>query len=73
MTVSLFARLFDERFLTHRLRSTSMAGIISAALSIVLFEYRYLIDHVASWDLAAVGLTFVAIKMGLMAWYTLRD
>ena len=73
MPVSLFARFFDERFLIHRLRSTSTAGIISAVLSIVLFEHRYFIDHIAGWDLAAVGLTFVAIKMGLMAWYTVRD
>ena len=73
MTVSLFARFFDERFLTHRLRSTSTAGIISAVLSIVLFEYRYFIDHRADWDLAAVAVTFAAIKMGLMAWYTVRD
>ena len=70
--MSILARFFDERFLAHRLRSTSTAGILSAVLSIVLFEYRYFIDHVANWDLAAVGVTFVAVKMGLMAWYAAR-
>jgi hypothetical protein len=71
--VSLLSRLFDERFLNHRLRSTSTAGIISAVASVVLFEYRYLVNHVANWDLAAIGLTFAAVKMSLMVWYAARD
>jgi hypothetical protein len=71
--VSLLSRLFDERFLTHRLRSTSIAGMATAAGAILLFEYRYFVNHVANWDLAAVGVTFVVIKMSLMAWYAFRD
>ena len=35
----------DERFLKHRLRATSAAGITSAALALVLFLYRYYHDH----------------------------
>ena len=63
----------DERFLTHRLRSTSTAGITAAVLSLLLFEYRFLIGHVVSWDLFAVGVTFVVVKLSLMIFYRLKD
>jgi hypothetical protein len=70
---SILRRFVDERFLRHRLQSTSIAGMAAAALSILLFYYRHLFDHVWSWDLLAVGVTFVAIKLGLMTWYFLTD
>ncbi len=69
----ILGRLIDERFLAHRQRSTSVAGIVGAILALVLFEYRYLVNHVWSWDLLAVALTFVGIKMAIMAWYYLTD
>jgi hypothetical protein len=71
--VKILERIFDERFLAHRQRSTSVAGMLSAAGAIVLFEYRYFVNHVANWDLAAIGVAFVVIKMSLMAWYAVRD
>jgi hypothetical protein len=67
--VSFLSRFVDERFLRHRLQSTSSAGIVSASLAIVLFEYRYLRQHVWDWALLAIGLTFVVIKLTLMLWY----
>ena len=67
--MSFLRRFVDERFLMHRLRSTSNAGIASAALAIVLFEYRYLRQHVFDWALLSIGLIFVAIKLTLMLWY----
>ena len=63
----------DERFLEHRRRSTSLAGILSAVLSILLFEWRYLVDHILYWDLLAIGLTFVVVKMAVLIWYRLTD
>jgi hypothetical protein len=63
------SRLIDERFWEYRRRSTSVAGIASTALAIGLFEYRYFISHVWSWDLLAIGIAFVAVKLALMAWY----
>lgn len=63
----------DERFLTHRLKSTSWAGIAAALVAIGLFVYREYADRVWRWDLLAVALTFVGIKMGLMAWYLFTD
>jgi hypothetical protein len=71
--VNILARMFDERFLAHRQRSTSTAGIIGGVTSILLFEYRYFINHIWSWDLLAVGVTFVVVKMTLMVWYAVRD
>jgi hypothetical protein len=63
----------DERFLTHRLRSTSNAGILSAVLALLLFMYRYYHDHVFSHDLLAVGVMFVAVKYTLLLWYRRTD
>ena len=63
----------DERFLKHRLRSTSNAGIASAVLALVLFLYRYYHDHVVSRDLLAVGALFVVLKYALLFWYRRTD
>jgi len=65
--------MIDERFLEHRRRSTSLAGIVSGVLSIVLFEWRYLVDHILSWDLLAIGVTFVVAKLSVLIWYRLTD
>ena len=37
MTIPIIDSLIDERFLTHRLRSTSLAGIIGGLVAIALF------------------------------------
>jgi hypothetical protein len=63
----------DERFLTHRLRSTSIAGICGGVLAIGLFAYRYYINDVWSWDLFAVAVTIAAVKLAAMIWYRLTD
>jgi len=71
--VTIFSKVIDERFLMHRRQATSTAGIIGAVLAICLFAYRFYIDHILSWDLLAVGLTFVGVKLALIAWYFLTD
>jgi hypothetical protein len=71
--MSLLERLFDERFLEHRRRSTSYAGIASALVAILLFAYRYYFEHRWSWDLFAVGVTSALVKLALMTWYSLKD
>jgi hypothetical protein len=70
--VNILARIVDERFLAHRQRSTSVAGMATAATALLLFEYRYWVDRVPQWDLLAVGAMFVVIKLSLMAWYAAR-
>jgi hypothetical protein len=63
----------DERFLMHRLRSTSTAGILCALLAILLFAWHFYRDQVWSWDLVAVAGTFIVIKYALLIWYRTRD
>jgi hypothetical protein len=73
MKIPILGKLIDERFLNHRLRSTSLAGMLSGALALVLFEYRYYFDHIFSWDLLIVGAAFVAVKLAVLSWYLLTD
>ena len=73
MTLPGLGRAIDERFLHHRLRSTSTAGVIGGVLATCLFAYRYYIDHVVSWDLLAVSVTIVTVKLALLLWYRLTD
>jgi hypothetical protein len=73
MSFLLFGNRIDERFLTHRLRSTSIAGVAAGTLAMLLFAYRYYVEHVWSWDLLAVGLTMAVVKISLMLWYRWTD
>jgi len=73
MSLRIAGQTIDERFLHHRLRSTSYAGITVAVSALLVFAYRFYIQHVWSWDLLAVGAGFVAVKLCLMAWYSLTD
>ena len=67
--IPILGKFVDERFLDHRRRSSSMAGIAAACLAVVLFEYRFFFDHIWSWDLLAIALTFVVLKMSLFTWF----
>ena len=71
--MSFFSKWVDERFLTHRLRSTSIAGVSGGVLAVGIFEYRLLFQHVWSWDLLAIGVAFVVVKLALMTWYSLTN
>jgi len=71
MNMSILSRVIDERFLSHRLRSTSAAEIIGGVVAIALFAYRYYQDGPWSWDLFAVAATIVAVRLAAMGWYEL--
>ena len=73
MNVPKQAALLDERFFDRRRRSSSVAGIAGGVFAGVLFLYRHYVDHIWSWDVLAVALVIVTIKMGLMAWYYFTD
>lgn len=68
--MSLFVRLMDERFRDYRRRSTSIAGMAGAICAWALFEYRWFFHHVWDWDLVAVLVTIVVVKLALMLWYS---
>jgi hypothetical protein len=70
--IPVLNKFVDERFLEHRRRSSSAAGIIAACLAIALFEYRLLANHSWDWGLLSVGLTFVVTKLGMMTWYRIK-
>lgn len=71
--MTLLPKIVDERFFEYRRRSTSYAGIVGGVVAILLFAYRFYINHIWSWDLLAVALTFVGIKMLMMVWFYLRS
>lgn len=73
MKLPIVGRAIDERFLNHRLRSTSLAGIVGGCTAISLFAYRFYVNHVWSWDLFAVAVTIVGVKLAAMAWYRFTD
>ncbi len=64
---------FDERFLTHRLRSSAAMGIIGGILATVLWFYHGVFEHRWNWDLLVVAVTMAVVKQGLMLWYRFTD
>jgi len=71
--MSILRGAFDERFLKHRLRATSIAGLAGGFLAMGLFLYHYLANHVWNWELFSIGLTMAVVKQGMMAWYRFRN
>ena len=65
--------VIDERFLRHRLRSTSSAGIVGGVLAAGLWYYRYIVDHQLNWDLFAIAVSIAAVKVGMMIYYRITD
>jgi uncharacterized membrane protein YccF (DUF307 family) len=73
MNLPFLGKAIDERFLNRRLKSTSTAGIITGVVAVLLFAWRFYVNHIWSWDVLAIALTFVGIKMAMMAWYFITD
>ncbi|HEX4286641.1 MAG TPA: hypothetical protein VHZ28_16235, partial [Terracidiphilus sp.] len=61
--IPFLGQFVDERFLEHRRRSTSVAGLAGALVAAAVLEYRIFAKGVISWDLLAVLGTMVAVKM----------
>ncbi len=73
MIIPIPFRKPDERFLTHRLKSTSIAGVSGGLVAVGIWAYRYYVDDIWSWDLFAVVVTMAAIKLAAMAWFRFTD
>ena len=73
MKIPLLGRAIDERFLQHRLKSSSLGGIVGGMFAILLWAHRFYVNHVWSWDLFAVVLVIVGVKWAVMGWYLLTD
>jgi hypothetical protein len=65
--------VIDERFLVHRLRSTSLAGTVGGVLAALLWAYQYYALDTVRWDLAAVVITMAAVKVAAMVWFRTTD
>lgn len=65
--------VIDERYLAHRLRSTSIAGTMGGLVAAGLFAYRYFVDHRWSWDLLAVVVTIIVVKYAVFFWSAWKD
>ena len=70
--IPILRNFVDERFLDHRRRSSSIAGFSTLIVATGIFEYRIFADHVISWDLGALILTFAVVKMSMFAWYRFK-
>lgn len=73
MNIPILSRVIDERFLNHRLRSSNLGGITGGFVAIGLFAYRFYVNGVWSWDLFAVAVTIVVVKLAVLTWYLLTD
>jgi hypothetical protein len=61
--------VFDERFLTHRLRATSLAGMTGVTIAAGIWFYRFVFEHRWSWDVFAIAVAMGVVKQGLMLYY----
>ena len=73
MIIPIFGKALDERFMLHRLKSTSLAGVIGGVVAVGLWAYHYYAEHVWSWDPFAVAIAMVGVKLAAMAWYRFTD
>jgi hypothetical protein len=71
--VPFLGQFVDERYLSHRRRASSIAGITVALLALCIFEYRLLRYGRWDWDLALVAVVFVVLKMAAFFWFRARD
>ena len=73
MKLPVIGSTIDERFLAHRLRSSSLAGLAAALVTAVLF-FRVLValDRIR-WDLFAILATAAVVKLAVLAWYRFTD
>ena len=72
MKVPVVGWTIDERFLMHRLRSTSIGGLSAVLLAGALFFYN-LDHHVIRWDLYAIVATAAVVKIAVLIWYRVTD
>ena len=56
----------DERFITHRLKSTRFSVLIGMLLMFGLFTYHAIRNSVIRWDLFAIMFFMALAKVGAM-------
>lgn len=71
--VPVLGKLIDERFMSHRRRAQRIAGLTGFLLADALFGYRYVVQHIFSWDLLAVVLIVTVVYVVMIVWYLLNE
>lgn len=61
--------MVDERYLMHRLKSTSLAGIVAAALMGASCLYQFYARGVLRLDLFWILIGMGVVKVGAMLYY----
>jgi hypothetical protein len=59
----------DERYLMHRLKSTSLAGIVGALVLGGWYFYDWLANDLVRRDILAVLMVMAVVKGGAMIYY----
>lgn len=73
MKLPILGWAVDERFLMHRLRSTSIGGLAAVLLAFAMFLFHLIDRDVIRWDLFAIIATAAVVKIGVLTWYRLTD
>jgi len=68
-----FRGTVDERFLLHRYKSTSHAGVLAALVMGGWFFYDQIVNGVIRTDFVIVLSVMAFAKLTFMAWYHMRD
>ncbi|MCB1183008.1 hypothetical protein KDM41_06205 [bacterium] len=65
--------MFDERFILHRYKSTSFAGIACALMVAAVWAWDFYRNGEFRLELFVIIILTALIKVGFMTWYRLRD
>ncbi len=72
-SIPILGKLVDERFLNYRRRAQRIGGLIGFIVADVLWGYRFLVNHIKSWDLLAVVLSVTVAYIVLIVWYLITE
>ncbi|NQT27768.1 hypothetical protein HQ585_20595 [candidate division KSB1 bacterium] len=61
--------MVDERYFIHRLKSTSLAGIVAAVLMGASCLYQLYVKGVFRYDLFGILIIMAAVKLGAMFYF----
>ena len=65
--------MMDERFVLHRYKSTSWAGVVGGVFMGVWFLWDYYANDVHRWEFLVVMTVMAVTKLSLLLWHRLRD
>lgn len=63
----------DERYVLHRYKSTSHAGVVGGVLMGLWFLYENWAHHRLRWDIGAIMLVMALVKIGSLIYYRTKQ